>query len=110
MVSYYTKTLEEGTTNPDKIIEDLGGCGRFQVRMSVIVHVMKTIVCFSFINMIIVTNTPSWYCADDLDLEKLTLNRTDLTGNEKLCFSANQTGCGSYLFEEGLNTVVEEVA
>ena len=109
--------MEKGKTNgmdPDEIIEDIGGCGRFQIRMSIVIHLIKTIVCFGFSNLIITTKTPSWYCVDESIEGNLTLNSSFVNGTEvtrkEACYDQiNKTKCENIVFENGLNTISSEV-
>jgi hypothetical protein len=104
--------------SPDQIIQDIGGCGRFQVRMVVVVHLIKTVVCFAFSSMIIISAPTIWWCNDDL----LTNNTTSCAvllnpRNEsalsychiKNCYTANNTECKSFGYDRRLTTVVGEV-
>lgn len=106
---------DKGTdaVSPDKIIEDIGGCGRFQVRMSVVVHLIKTIVCFTFTGMIIISATPAWYCQDDVVVNNMTSclalqNGTTVDFCQKKTCYINETMCKSFGFEGSLTTIVSE--
>ena len=107
----------ESPTSPDQIIHDLGGCGRYQIRMNVIVHVIKTVICWSASAMVIVSATPKWWCADDEVLNELNVTScvSSINGSEviacpvKSCFAANETKCSKFAFAPGMNTIVSEV-
>ena len=102
-----TKEIQKG---PDDVINELGGCGRFQVRMAVLVHLMKTIVCWSLTSMIFVSAVPKWRCLND-----------EMTGSDgnasyfnnitfgKSCTTGNGTQCSSYEFSTEMRTIVSEV-
>ncbi|XP_053385130.1 solute carrier family 22 member 4-like isoform X1 [Mercenaria mercenaria] len=100
--------------SPDEIIDDIGGCGPFQIRMSIVAHIIKTIVCFSFAGMIIYTAPPSWWCENDLVHYNLTSCYSTENGSSlnycesHSCYTANGTQCTSYGFENSLNTIVNE--
>ncbi|XP_053385101.1 uncharacterized protein LOC128550311 [Mercenaria mercenaria] len=96
-------------TSPDQIIEDLGGCGRFQVFMGITVHLTKTLISFSVMSTIMLTATPpKWWCAND----KVKFNKTscsvdaNATCPEKTCFM-NDTKCETFEFA-GVRTLVSE--
>ena len=57
---------------PDAIIEELGGCGLYQWRLNILLHVLKTVVCFSIYSMIVIGATPPWICADDVTCQNTT--------------------------------------
>ncbi|XP_053393423.1 solute carrier family 22 member 4-like isoform X2 [Mercenaria mercenaria] len=106
----------EGQTSPDQIIHDIGGCGRYQIRMSVIVHVMKTIVCFTIMSMIIMSATPPWWCEDKnaLLMNNITSCKQIENGSEvtvcpaKSCYGVNTTKCSSFAFGSRMKTIVSE--
>ena len=93
--------------SPDDIIHELGGCGRYQLRMALIVHIMKIVVCWSSMSMIFVTATPKWWCADEANLDgNLTIYANVST--TKSC-SANGSKCQVFGFDEDMRTIVSEV-
>ena len=59
-----TKHIQK--SHRDDVINELGGCGRFQGRMAVLVHLMKTIVCWSLTSIIFVAAVPKWRCLNDV--------------------------------------------
>ena len=94
--------------SPDDIIHELGGCGRFQIQMAVIVHTMKIVFCWSSMAMIFVTATPKWWCTDEADQMNLTLSTN--TSRFKTCETGNDTTCSTFDFETtDMHTVVSEV-
>lgn len=101
---------------PDRVIEELGGCGRFQIRMSIVVHVIKTVVCFSVFSTIIMSKTPTWSCIDDVIPQNSTSCIASRNGSEvnicpkKACTLANGTRCSKFAFEGKLNTIVSEAS
>jgi len=111
---------------PDAIIEELGGCGLYQWRLNILLHVLKTVVCFSIYSMIVIGATPPWICADDVTCQNTTaldshkysvpLNTTQLATDvsvgcrEKQCVLENSSmPCTSYKFLGDANTFVSEV-
>lgn len=91
---------------PDDIIHELGGCGRFQIRMALIVHIMKTVICWSAMSMIFVTATPKWWCADDITGGNMTDNIT--TSTLKMCTTRNGSKCTKFEFAQDMRTIVNE--
>ena len=100
---------------PDQIIEELGGCGRFQIHVTIIVHLIKTIVCFSILSTIIISATPPWRCIDSIDMNNgssclITRNGSDINiCPYKACTILNDTKCSKFAFEGSLQSVVSEV-
>ncbi|XP_060552265.1 organic cation transporter protein-like [Ruditapes philippinarum] len=70
--------------NPDDIIEQTGGCGRYQIRMSIVIHLIKTVVCFAFSNLVIGSKTPTWYCVEDFIQNNLTSTTDFANGSFEL--------------------------
>ncbi|WAR11431.1 OCTL-like protein, partial [Mya arenaria] len=104
--------MVEKELTPDEVIEELGGCGRFQWRINVIAHLMKTIICFSTTGMILISATPRWRCADS----KLCTNNTLMESfNEsaasvcpiKTC-SIGNSSCQNIQFEDRMKTMVTD--
>ena len=94
--------------SPDEIISQLGGCGRFQVRMALLVHLMKTVTCWNLMSMIFITTTPnSWFCKTEGE-SGLTENTVNVT-MEKSCSGGNDTKCTRFEFESDIKTIVTEV-
>ena len=103
-----SKTVEDNEVtiqNPDDIISDLGGCGRFQIRIALIVHVIKTITNWSMISMVFLTAVPDWQCKDDINITKP--NNISL---EKSCVNVDGNKCTSFeFFDKEMRTIVSEV-
>ena len=108
----------EKELSPDEVIAELGGCGKFQWRLNIIVHLMKTLMCFSVTSMILISATPPWRCSDvDLCSGVASVNQTKSNGSEnslltcppKLCTIGN-TRCEHFQFDDGLTTMVTEVS
>lgn len=101
-------------THPDKIIEEMGGCGRFQIMINVLSHAMKIVTCFSVTSMIIISATPSWWCNDEVAMKNMTScveiqNETEVVVCPKKACIINGTKCSSYEFGGTMRTLVTEV-
>ena len=99
------RTIEHSVHNPDDVIVELGGCGRFQIRIAILVHVIKTVCCWSSMSLVFITATPRWRCKDDSN-GNITQNDTYF---DQACFTANGSKCSSFEFESSMNTIVSEV-
>ena len=99
---------DHSNQSPDDIIHELGGCGRYQMRMALIVHMMKIVICWSAMSMIFVTATPKWRCADGDGLaDNFTFPANIST--TKTCTNTNGTTCQKYEFDKDMRTIVSEV-
>lgn len=108
------QTRERRTANPEEILDDIGGCGRYQVRMTVIVHLIKTVFCFSTSNLLISTVTPTWWCATDKSQNNVsthikTNNLSTDTTTSMSCITKNETKCSLILYDDSISTLVSEV-
>ena len=104
---------DEAVHNPDDIINELGGCGNFQIRMAIIVHVIKTIVNWATISMVFLTAVPEWRCRDDGYFNTSTNENSTRSNNislEKSCVNLKGEKCLSFEFNEDMHTVVSEVS
>ena len=99
-------TVQEKVKSPDDVIQKLGGCGRFQIRMVLLVHLMKTIACWSSTVLVFSAAIPQWRCIDDS--EDNSLNDTNIT-MEKSCKTLNGTLCTKFEFSPDMRTIVSEV-
>lgn len=109
------KTTESEEVKPDEIIENIGGCGRYQVRLAIVVHLMKTVFCFNFSNLIIASASPTWWCMSDATQTNLTSckhaeNSSEPYCSEQSCNSINNTKCTAFQFDDRLTTIVSEVS
>jgi len=105
---------DTGDKTPDKVIEDLGGCGRYQMRMCIISHIMKTLICWSLSSIVITTQTPDFWCDDNVTSVNMTsengANGTTQYNAHKSCVNANGSSCNRFRFDSSVvRTVVSEV-
>ena len=97
----------------EDVIQDLGGCGRFQIIFGFIVHAMKCVVCFTMVAMVFGAAVPDWWCMDDLIGQNIS--DVHVLGNKTLpqyqsCSSGNGTNvCSNFLYADSMKTVVTEV-
>ncbi|WAR11336.1 ORCT-like protein [Mya arenaria] len=103
--------MDENLLTPDEVIEELGGCGRFQWRLSIIAHLMKTLAGWSTVSMLLISATPPWRCMDNEHCNNATFmatsNDTASVCPTKSCYHGNAT-CQNIQFDDGLNTIVTE--
>lgn len=98
----------DSKVNPDQIIQDIGGCGWYQWRMSIIIHLMQTCISWNAMAVVFTSNTPHvWHC-DDIGDD--VINATDNSSELLLrsCTTLNGTTCTKFRFE-GASTLVSSV-
>lgn len=102
---------------PDDIIEELGGCGKYQWRLTVFVHLLKTIVCFSISSMVIISAPQQWTCIDACHNATYIFADQNVSNvgvgvecQEKSCYPGNGTEqCSRFHFNVDTRTMVSEV-
>ncbi|KAH3855735.1 solute carrier family 22 member 6-A-like [Dreissena polymorpha] len=110
---------KSGVVGADKIIEEIGGCGRFQWRMSALIHSMKTVVAFCLVASVLMSKKPAaWWCRTSYDV-----NATGSVGDAtascasqpnatncflKTCRPRNVSGCEAYEYDNSPSTLVTE--
>ncbi|XP_053384617.1 organic cation/carnitine transporter 2-like isoform X2 [Mercenaria mercenaria] len=107
------QTKERQPGNPEQIIEDLGGCGKFQIRLTLAIHLIKTVFCFSFTNLIVTTASPIWWCMKDSNESSLIICKSSNNDSSQNCYqgacrSPNNTKCEHVLFDNSMNTIVSD--
>ena len=99
-------------SSPDELIQELGGCGRIQIRIGILVHATKGLICFSIMSMILISATPQWWCVSDVAVSNMTScidsKNNSLYCHEKKCH-VNGTECTHFIFGGRARTVVTEV-
>ena len=95
----------------EDVIQDIGGCGRFQIILSVIIHSMKCIVCFTMVFMAFGAAVPDWWCMDEfLEQNSTAVPTTTNITQYKSCTAFNGTKqCSSFFYADTMKTVVTEV-
>ena len=102
-------TDREPGKDPDDVIRELGGCGRFQIKLALTVHLINLVIVWSLHSMIFTTAAPKWQCADDnLDSSDYTLHSANNTLQES-CTRQNGTACSHFVFAKDMRTIVSEV-
>jgi len=101
----------EKELTPDEVISELGGCGRFQWRLNIIVHLMKTLMCFSMTSMIVISATPPWRCpeADVCATKAVAISNGSVSICPKKQCTIGNKSCEYFQFDDDLTTMVSEV-
>ena len=102
---------EKNEKGPDDVITELGGCGLFQIRVAVIVHLMNVVAVWSIYAMVFVTASVKWRCRDD-DFLSLSTNGSQADNNTfgQVCFNRNGSACSELEFDTSeMHTIVTEV-
>lgn len=92
------------------LLEDLvtstGGCGKFQWVTAIIGQSAKAIAAFSMLAMTFNGQQPNFYC----HVRPETTSNTSVTPTfDKVCEPENVSTCDNYVFDDYMNTVVNEV-
>ncbi|XP_060576896.1 organic cation/carnitine transporter 2-like [Ruditapes philippinarum] len=96
-----------GQLQLEDLLEQSGGCGRYQIILCFIVHSMKGIVCFSMLFMTFGAAKPDWWCVNDFDGLNVTYT-TDMP-QYKSCVAANGTSsCTKFIFDDSMSTIVTQ--
>lgn len=80
--------------SPEEILEKIGGCGRFQIWLSIITHCMKLPVVPTMNLMLFSIATQGWWCLDKSD----NLNTTSSTSSDKYSQGSNASQFRTILF------------
>ena len=95
---------EPPKNGPDEVIYELGGCGQFQIRFAVLIHLLNVVVALSIHLMVYSGTAPTWRCVDDVNATE-SINKS----LEESCKTRNGTQCSSFEFEEEMHIMVDEV-
>ncbi|XP_052786101.1 organic cation/carnitine transporter 2-like [Mya arenaria] len=103
--------MTASTKNLDEILYSLGGCGNFQIAISVCIHVIKALVSWSFSTLVVSSKQPKlWWCVEDAGILNKTLcleSNLSSTCLENTCFT-NGTACSRFKYGDSVETIVTE--
>lgn len=91
----------------EDLIEQTGGCGRYQVILCIIVHSMKTVTCFSMLLMVFGAAKPDWWCANDLEDLNVTFTH-DMPQYKSCTFNNGTSSCTKFVFDDSMKTVATQ--
>ena len=97
------------TIRPERILEKLGGCGRYQILLAGTLHSMKLTVAWSMYNMVFAAAVPHWSCAVNVtgrlsDMEATVSN----SSFAKTCV-VDDRPCAKFQFDTYMKTMASEV-
>ncbi|WAR13483.1 S22A7-like protein [Mya arenaria] len=106
--------LDNKTQGPEgvgieELIEETGGCGRYQVLLSAIIHSCKCIVCFSMLFMVYGAAAPDWWCSEGIELGNITSGAAVNDSRWEVCtihLNGVSKPCEKFTFNDEMNTVV----
>ncbi|XP_052815175.1 solute carrier family 22 member 13-like isoform X1 [Mya arenaria] len=92
----------------EELLNESGGCGRYQILLTLIIHFSKFIVCFTQLFMVFGGATPKWRC-----IEGMSENATLLTNgtDEESCYvtvNGVSKQCEVFSFNDDMNTAVSQ--
>ncbi|KAL4241074.1 hypothetical protein ACF0H5_001852 [Mactra antiquata] len=88
----------------EDIIRDTGGCGRFQWITAIIVHASTCITSWSMLAMTFNGQQPDFMCSK-ADIGNSSVNQSVF---DNVCHVNQTDSCGGYIFNDDMNTVVNE--
>ena len=99
---FYTLFQDKMTFNLmfEELVNNIGGCGRYQWIISFLIHLAKTSVCWSMIHMTFNGQQPGYECES-------WANTTGIR-YEGTCDPENYT-CDARVYSDDMNTIVNEV-
>ncbi|WAR13114.1 S22A7-like protein [Mya arenaria] len=93
----------------EELIEETGGCGRFQVLLCAITHSCKCIICFSMLFMVYGAAAPDWWCSEGIELGNVTSGAAGNDSRRKGCeihLNGVSKPCEQFKFSDEMNTIV----
>lgn len=93
----------------ESLIEDIGGCGKFQWSLSTIFHLSKTVAAWSMLHKMFNGQEPSFFCSRVVEVGDKTAHEPAYNRSEKHC-SVNGTRCQTFVYDDAMHTVVSEVS
>ena len=97
---------------PETVLEQLGGCGRYQILLATTLHTMKLICAWSMYTMVLAAAVPEWKCINGTTSENFDDNNSwTAISNVSLVKTCDVGGnpCKRFEFGENINTMVSEV-
>ena len=94
----------------EDLLTDIGGCGKFQTILIVLIHCAKTISTWSMYHMTFTGQAPDFTCADNIDSETKTEAAYNFSSDGSSCSSSNSSDCTSFLYDGTIHTAVSEVS
>lgn len=94
----------------EDLISNIGGCGKFQWILVILVHMSKTLATWTMIHMTFNGQEPAFSCIDNKQSARNgTVHSVKFNVSRDGCPSSNVSGCKRFLFKEDMQTIVSEV-
>lgn len=94
----------------ENLLEETGGCGRYQILLTCTVHLCKTILAFTMLFMVYGAAVPSWWCADDTQ-GNVSMVRNESTLHQcEYVTNGTSRQCQTFVFDDSMSTVVSKVS
>ncbi|KAL4239284.1 hypothetical protein ACF0H5_000101 [Mactra antiquata] len=92
----------------ENALKQTGGCGRYQILLTLIIHSMKCIVCFTMVFMVFGAAKSDWWCIEGLNEDNVTFT-TDLPQYLSCTLFNSTQPCTKFYFDESkITTVISE--
>ena len=92
----------------EQLLKDVGGCGKFQCILSLIISFSIVMECWSMLHMSFMGQEPNYSCLRNNNSGTIA-NQSKESNRTKSCSSTNVTDCSQHYFEGDIHTVVSEV-
>ena len=93
----------------ERLLKDVGGCGRFQLILALVISLSIVMECWSMLHMSFIGQEPNYFCVQNNNGDNFLLNRSEESIRTTSCASTNATDCSRRRFEDDIHTVVSEV-
>ena len=90
------------------LFKDIGGCGKFQWLLAILVHMSKTISTWTMIHMTFFGQEPGFLCTNNLYKNSGSLDNNTLF--DHTCTVTNLSDCTSFRYDGTMHTVVSQVS
>jgi len=92
------------------LLEETGGCGRYQILLMTTVHLCKAILAFTNLFMVYGAAVPNWWCADDTQ-GNVSMVRNESTLHQcEYVTNGTSRQCQTFVFDDSMSTVVSKVS
>ena len=88
----------------EKLLRDIGGCGKFQWLLAVVASLAAFTECWSMLHMSFTGQEPNFFCSRKSNASNATYVQTGS------CSETNVTDCSTFHFDDEMHTIVSEVS
>ena len=93
----------------ERLLKDVGGCGKFQWVLAVVVSLNGVMECWSMLHMSFMGQEPNYFCIRKNGSDRVSINHSNESIRNKSCTTTSISDCSRHHFEDDIHTVVSEV-